>query len=143
MTVSIAQADKPNLVGNIYTKEAINKMKESIEEAMRSGFCGGEIIHDSEDRTLSTSIDLSKVTHQIKKVDVIDDFLIVDVEFMDTPDGKMAKSLVESAAGLLRPTIAGHLDPIDRTVRVERVISFDIVQYHEDFRVDISWKQIK
>jgi hypothetical protein len=143
MTVSIAQVDKPNLIGNIYTKEAINKMKESIEESMRSGFCGGKILHYGDDIDTSESLNLSKVTHQISKVDVVDDFLVVDVEFMSTPDGEMAKSLVQSAAGLLRPSIVGHLHSMERTVTVDRVISFDIIKYHEDFRVDISWKKLK
>lgn len=144
LTVSIAQADKPNLIGNIYTRECLDKMMEIIRESIKSGFFGGVIdIHDSEHSTYSTSLDLSKVTHQISKVDIVDDFLVVDVEFMPTPDGEIAKSLVQSATGLLRPTITGKVDPIERTVTVDSVISFDIIQYHEDFRVDISWKKLK
>ncbi len=143
MTIAIAQADVPNLIGNIYTKEAITKMYENVKEAIDKGFFGGELIHDASDRTYETTLDLSKVTHQVSKVDVVDGFLVADVEFMDTHHGEIARTLVESAAGVIRPTIAGTLDPITKEITVSNVISFDIIQYHDDFRLHITWKQIK
>jgi hypothetical protein len=144
MTIAIAQADVPNLIGNIYTKEAITKMYENAKEAIDKGFFGGELIHDASDRTYENfSIDLSKVTHQVSRVDVVDGFLVADVEFMDTPHGEIARNLVESAAGVIRPTIAGTLDPITKKITVSNVISFDVIQYHDDFRLHVAWKQIK
>jgi hypothetical protein len=143
MTIAIAQADVPNLIGNIYTKEAIAKMYENAKEAIDKGFFGGELIHDASDRTYGTTLDLSKVTHQVSRVDVVDGFLVADVEFMDTHHGEIARTLVESAAGIIRPTIAGTLDPITKEITVSNVISFDIIQYHDDFRLHITWKQIK
>lgn len=71
MTIAIAQADVPNLIGNIYTKEAITKMYENAKEAIDKGFFGGELIHDASVRTYGNfSLDLSKVTHQVSRVDV-------------------------------------------------------------------------
>jgi hypothetical protein len=142
MTIAIAQADVPNLIGNIYTKEAIAKMYENVKEAIDKGFFGGELVHDTFDRKYD-ALDLSRVTHQVTQVDVIDGFLVVDVEFMDTPHGEIARTLVESAAGVIRPTIAGTLDTVTKEVTVSNVISFDIIQYHDDFRLHITWKQIK
>ena len=143
MTIAIAQADVPNLIGNIYTEEAITKMYENVKEAIDKGFFGGELAHDDSDRTYGTTLDLSKVTHQVSRVDVIDGFLVADVEFMDTHHGEIARTLVESAAGIIRPTIAGTLDPITKEITVSNVISFDIIQYHDDFRLHVAWKQIK
>jgi hypothetical protein len=83
------------------------------------------------------------VTHQVTNADVIDGFLVLDVSFMDTRDGEIARNIIESAAGVLRPTISGSLDPATREIRVDNVMSFDIIQYHDDFRLHITWKQIK
>jgi hypothetical protein len=142
MKIAIAQADKPNLVGNIYTRESIEKMKSCIDEAMKSGFCGGEIMHEDYQYQVKNSLDLSRVTHQIKGVEITDDFLVVSVEFMNTSEGKSARFIVESAMGIIRPTIAGNLDPVTKEVKIEKVMSIDIVQYHEDF-LNVSWKKIK
>lgn len=143
MTITIAQADVPNLIGNIYTKEAVAKMYERSKEAIEKGFFGGELIHDVTEHSYKTSLDLSKVTHQVTQVNVIDGFLVLDVSFMDTRDGEIARNLIESAAGVLRPTIAGALDPVTREIKVNNIMSFDIIQYHDDFRLHITWKQIK
>jgi hypothetical protein len=138
MTISIAQADVPNLVGNIYTKEAITQMYEQCKSAMENGFFGGVIRDDG-----VSPLDLSKVTHQVNQVDVIDGFLVADVSFMSTPDGEIARNMVESAAGVIRPTIHGTLDPVTKEIKVAKVVSFDVIQYHDDFRLHITWKQIK
>lgn len=143
MTITIAQADVPNLIGNVYTKEAIAKMYEKTKEAIDKGFFGGELVHDASDRKYVTTLDLSKVTHQITQVDVIDGFLVADVSFMSTPDGKIARKLVESAAGVIRPTIAGTLDSVTKEITIDNIISFDVIQYHDDFRLHITWKQVK
>ena len=98
MTIAIAQADVPNLIGNIYTKEAIAKMYEKTKEAIDKGFFGGELVRDTHDRKYDNPLDLSKVTHQVTQVNVIDGFLVADVSFMNTPDGEIARKLVASAA---------------------------------------------
>ena len=143
MTIAIAQADVPNLIGNIYTKEAIDKMYEKTKEAIDKGFFGGELIRDTHDRKYDNPLDLSKVTHQVTQVNVIDGFLVADVSFMNTPDGKIARKLVESAAGVIRPTIAGKLDSVTREITIDNVINFNVIQYHEDFRLHITWKTIR
>lgn len=137
MTIAIAQADVPNLIGNIYTQQAITKMHEECNKAMEGGFLGGMVRDDAE------QIDLSRVTHRITKVDVIDDFLVVDVSFMETPEGEIARKLVESAAGIIRPTIHGSLDPLTMEVTVDKVVSFDIIAYNDDHRLHITWKKLK
>ena len=143
MTIAIAQADVPNLIGNVYTKEAIAKMYEKTRDAGENGFFGGEMIHYGEDRAYGAAIDLSRVTHQVTNVDIIDNFLVADVSFMSTPDGEIAKNMVLSAAGVLRPTILGRLDSVTREIEIDNVISFDVIQYHDDFRLHVTWKQIK
>ena len=143
MRITIAQADVPNLIGNIYTKEAIAKMYEKTRDAVESGFFGGELIRDGYDRSYGKSIDLSRVTHQVTNVDIIDNFLVADVSFMSTPDGEIAKNMILSAAGVLRPTILGSLDSVTREIEIDNVISFDVIQYHDDFRLHVTWKQIK
>lgn len=143
MTIAIAQADVPNLIGNIYTKEAIDKMYEKTKEAIDKGFFGGELIRDTHDRKYDNPLDLSKVTHQVTQVNVIDGFLVADVSFMNTPDGEIARKLVASAAGVIRPTIAGTLDTVTREITIDNVISFNVIQYHEDFRLHITWTNIR
>lgn len=143
MTIAIAQADVPNLIGNVYTKEAIAKMYEKTKEAIDKGFFGGELVRDTHDRKYDNPLDLSKVTHQVTQVNVIDGFLVADVSFMNTPDGEIARKLVASAAGVIRPTIAGTLDSVTREITIDNIISFDVIQYHEDFRLHITWKQVK
>ena len=143
MTIAIAQADVPNLIGNIYTKEAIAKMYEKTKEAIDKGFFGGELIRDTHDRKYDNPLDLSKVTHQVTQVNVIDGFLVADVSFMNTPDGEIARKLVASAAGVIRPTIAGTLDTVTREITIDNVISFNVIQYHEDFRLHITWTNIR
>lgn len=143
MTIAIAQADVPNLIGNIYTKEAIDKMYEKTKEAIDKGFFGGELIRDTHDHKYDNPLDLSKVTHQVTQVNVIDGFLVADVSFMNTPDGEIARKLVASAAGVIRPTIAGTLDTVTREITIDNVISFNVIQYHEDFRLHITWTNIR
>ena len=143
MTIAIAQADVPNLIGNIYTKEAIDKMYEKTKEAIDKGFFGGELIRDTHDRKYDNPLDLSKVTHQVTQVNVIDGFLVADVSFMNTPDGEIARKLVASAAGVIRPTIAGTLDTVTREITIDNVISFNVIQYHEGFRLHITWTNIR
>lgn len=143
MTIAIAQADVPNLIGNVYTKEAIAKMYEKTKEAIDKGFFGGELVRDTHDRKYDNPLDLSKVTHQVTQVNVIDGFLVADVSFMNTPDGEIARKLVASAAGVIRPTIAGTLDTVTREITIDNVISFNVIQYHEDFRLHITWTNIR
>ncbi len=143
MKIAIAQADVPNLIGNVYTEEAISKMYEKAKDAIENGFFGGELIRDGFDRAYGEATDLSRATHQITNVDIIDNFLVADVSFIGTKDGELAKNLVLTAAGVLRPTVLGRLDSITREIDIDNVISFDVIQYHEDFRLYVTWKQIK
>jgi hypothetical protein len=143
MTIAIAQADVPNLIGNVYTKEAISKMYEKTKEAIDKGFFGGVLISEGSDHQIGKVIDLSRVTHHVTNVDIIDNFLVADVSFIETKEGELAKNLVLTATGVLRPTILGSLDSITREIDIDNVISFDVIQYHEDFRVDITWKTVR
>ena len=118
-------------------------MYEKTKEAIDKGFFGGELVRDTPDHKYETTLDLSKVTHQVTQVNVIDGFLVADVSFMNTPDGEIARKLVASAAGVIRPTIAGTLDTVTREITIDNVISFNVIQYHEDFRLHITWTNIR
>jgi len=143
MTIAIAEMDKPNLIGNIYTKEAITQMYVKCKEAITNGFFGGEFVRHMENHKYTKTLDLSRVTHQVTKVDMVDGFLVADVSFTDNREGDLAMQAIKSCAGILRPTITGTVDLATKNVSVSTVISFDIIPYHSDFRMDISWKTIR
>jgi hypothetical protein len=143
MTIAIAEGGKPNLIGNIYTKEAITQMYQKCKEAIANGFFGGEFVNSMENHKYTTTLDLSRVTHQVTGVDMVDQFLVAHVTFTDSKEGNLAKEAILNASGILRPTITGTVDPATKEVNVSSVISFDVIPYHSDFRIDISWKTIK
>jgi hypothetical protein len=143
MTIAIAEIDKSNLIGNIYTKEAITQMYNKCKDAIENGFFGGELVRQMENHKYTKTLDLSRVTHQVTKVDIVDGFLVADVSFTDNTEGNLAMQAIKSGSGILRPTIIGSIDPATKNVNVSTVISFDIIPYYSDFRVDISWKTIR
>ena len=143
MTIAIAEMNKPNLIGNIYTEEAITQMYNKCKDAIERGFFGGTLVRDMENHKYPPTLDLSKVTHQVTKVGMVDGFLVADVAFTDSREGNLAMQAIKSCSGILRPTITGRVDPVTKNVSVSTVISFDVIPYHRDFRIDISWKTIK
>jgi hypothetical protein len=139
MKIVVAQADTPNLIGNIYNKETISKMYEKTKKRINSGLFFGELLNSE----YKLGVDPSRVTHQITDVEVMDGFLVVDVSFMSGSNGEMAKHLIETASGVLRPSIIGIVDTETKEVTIDDVIAFNIIPYHDDFKLPINWDQIK
>ena len=59
MVIAIAEMDKPNLIGNIYTEEAITQIYEKSCELIKCGFLGGVLAYSTEN-TQPKRLDLSK-----------------------------------------------------------------------------------
>ena len=77
--------------GRIYSKEAMeNAIKEYNEKPKpKFGTFEGELSHPN------SYLDLSKVSHKINDVSIIDDKVVADIDILDNDNAKIVKQLLE------------------------------------------------
>jgi len=112
----------------IYTKEAVDGMIKQFNEKIAKGIpMYGELGYPE-----NIDISLNRVSHHIKDLYVESNILYADVEFIkDNVNGRTALKMIEDGVGVLRPRSIGTVNE-DRTINIERLISFDIISSDND-----------
>ena len=123
---------KPNANGRVYDKEAIQKIIESFKDRKEQGPVYGQIGYPNENDFMDSTIAITgeKVSHEIREVkEDDDDNLIGEIEILNTPQGNIAKALLDHT--VFRPRLIGNVND-DGTIRVLDIISFDMVPKEDD-----------
>lgn len=138
--IPILQIGKSNGAGNIYTEKSVNKI---LEVFSNKGSLMGELVSDyTKDGNYVTT--LSNVTHVIKHLFVEDGFLVAVVKFMDHQKGKDAIKILGEGLAILRPTISGTVDSETHEIRVNNVMSVDLLPVEERLiEKNIDWIKIR
>ncbi len=90
------QADIKNRNGRLYPTEILDKeVKRYVKENVKKNRAYGELVHPD-----SPTINLDRVSHMIKDLKLEDKNFIGKAKIMDTPYGKIVKSLIDEGASL-------------------------------------------
>ena len=90
------QADIKNRNGRLYATEILDKeVKRYMKENVKKNRAYGELGHPD-----SPTINLDRVSHMIKDLKLEDKNFIGKAKIMDTPYGKIVKSLIDEGASL-------------------------------------------
>lgn len=90
------QADIKNRNGRIYPVDVLDKeVKRYVKENVKKNRAYGELGHPD-----SPTINLDRVSHMIKDLKLEDKNFIGKAKIMDTPYGKIVKSLIDEGASL-------------------------------------------
>ena len=107
MTFVALTLDKPNLNGRVYPTDvvakAVEKYREQIAERRGLG-----IIADYQHNP-NIDIDLSKVSHIVESIDIVDNELRVGVRVLGTPAGESLQKLLADGGISFRPRGIGFL----------------------------------
>lgn len=88
---TIVDLSVPAPSGRIYSKEAMEKAIKKYNEKPnpKFGTFEGELKHPN------SYLDLSKVSHRINDVSIIDDKVVADIDILDTDNAKIVKHMLE------------------------------------------------
>ncbi len=126
ITVPVLRSNVINLNGRMYTTECLHQMVETFKQNTADGTAMfGEIGYPEE--RLFTS--LEQVSHQVLNLNVEGTTLFGEIQVLDTPQGNMLETLLDSV--VFRPRLIGHIQE-DNTVRVDQLISFDAINADTD-----------
>ena len=122
-----------NANGRIYTKDSIgdfNKYHRIIDR----GEMVGEIGHPNTDANNFIDelelkcVSLSNVSHSIKSMEMNNEGILISADVIDTPMGKIVKSLPEGTF-VLSPRAIGEV--IDGIAHISQLISFDLIKLED------------
>jgi hypothetical protein len=122
--------DIPNRNGVVFTHDSIEKATSLLQERIaKSGPIYGEL--NTVDRP---DIDLTNVSHKIEEVYLEGNHLMAKISLLNTPQGKVAKDIIEEGLQWDRIGVfpRGNTDPSTITTgpNGERVINdFDIITF--------------
>lgn len=135
MTVktTLAKADVLNKNGRIYTKEALERMIAQFEERKNlTGCFFGELDYpESSGREDFTTVLLTNVSHNVKKMWIEEGVLYGEIQILQTPAGEKIKELLQNQSVVFRSRAIGNVNE-DGTVEIEKIISFDAVPADTD-----------
>lgn len=88
---TIVDLSKPSPSGRIYSKEAMEKAIKEYNEKPKPKFGQfiGEVTHPE------PYLDLTKVTHRVNDVSIIDDKVVANIDILDNDNAKIVKKLLE------------------------------------------------
>ena len=103
----IIKFNKPNKNGRIYSSECFNLDDPVIKEKLNDRIFFGEFGFPEDSRE---EIDMSKVSHAIKKLYKTEDGLYADIEILETPKGKLLEDIINKGNQVsFRPRGSGDL----------------------------------
>jgi len=91
---SLMKAGVPTVTGRVYTKKILQKATESMQSKINDKFRSAFGMPFSQ--VGSSLIYLSEVSHKVSSMELDGDSLNVEIEVLDTPNGKVLKELIES-----------------------------------------------
>lgn len=123
--IGLISREVPNENGRCYPIEILYKIKHQINA---KGSIYGQLSHPEQ----GGPIDLNKASHEIIDVSIEDNVLYVDVKILDTPEGNILFSVIDSV--VFRPNGYGSLNEDGVHVNIDdyEIISFDAVLARED-----------
>lgn len=143
ITTVLLEMNKENLNGRIYTRECVENMIEQFNRKFgQQGYFFGETgIPDS------TTVSLSKISHNVTKIEIQGNKLLGDIQILNTPQGEFLKSFIKESLKdyisllieitnpkvpiVFRPRSIGSVNP-DKTIEITELISFDVVPRDND-----------
>ena len=144
ITAQLLKINEANLNGRIYTREVVETMIEQFNrrKAEQGHFLGELGFPERLETTLS------QVSHSVDEIHIDKNMLLGDITVLDTPNGKVLKSMIEvgmknyqgilieitnpfAAPTVFRSRYTGTVSE-DGTVSINKLISFDAVPADED-----------
>lgn len=144
ITAELLRIGQKNLNGRIYTRETAEEIVDQFKRKVaEQGHLFGQIGHPE-----NLQVSLANVSHNVNDIRIENNRIVGDITVMDTPSGKVLKSLVEIGMkdyqGILVEIVNPHGGPMvfrprsigtvndDGTVELQELISFDAVPADED-----------
>jgi len=88
----ILQVGVPNQNKRVYPAETAQAILQQIEMRCENGTVLGELGSDSP-REIHSTINLDRVSHEVRNPRMKDGYLVVDVKLLETPNGKILNKL--------------------------------------------------
>jgi hypothetical protein len=83
-------------------------------------------------------INLSRVSHLVKNVRIVNNYLIADIKVLDTPQGKELKRMLDDGTQFVfRPRSTGTVND-NKEVTIEHLFTFDAILSTEDAFIDVQ-----
>ena len=113
------KANEPTINGRVYTDGALQKAVDAFKN--REAPMLGELAPND----YGTEIDLDNASHEVLDVCLDDGYLSVEVNPLDTPNGKIIEEMGEQNLQP-SPRFIGQLNE-DNTVDIQGLVTFDVL----------------
>ena len=109
----------------------ISTVLRHLNERGEDGLVSGEILSDD-----STMYSLMNVSHMLQNFKIVDDLLLADVKLLETPQGKILKSLHDNnillKTHVFRPRLIEGREYPDGEMELDSIGKFDAIRIEED-----------
>lgn len=140
LAIPVIKIGSPNSVGNVYTLNSVKDIFENFDEKKERIY--GSLMKN-DDGIGAKKLALKDVTHYIDALVLEDDFVVAITKFMNTPQAKIAREMLDNGLAMLRPTINGFVDQETKEIIVYDLLSFDILPFNDNVRCTIEWIEIR
>jgi hypothetical protein len=114
-----------NLNDRIYTKENVDKIIKDFTSHKNAGVYG-RIGYSTEE-----THDISKSSHRVNYLELMDDVLVAKMETLDTKYGEALEEKIKEGSVVFRTRCAGTINE-DNTVNITDFFSVDAIGKNED-----------
>jgi hypothetical protein len=139
LAIPVIKIGSPNSVGNVYTQNSVKDIFENFDE--KKGAMYGCLMKD--DDTPSKNLEIKNITHRVEALVLEDDFVVAVVKFLNTPQSKIAREMLDDGLAMMRPTISGFVDQQTKEIIVHDLVSFDILPFNDNVHNATEWIKIK
>jgi hypothetical protein len=123
----LIQAGEPTLNGRIYSKEALERIVEDVQDKVKSRSLIGRVGTNQE-----TRISLSEASHVVTNLEMGEKEMVMDIEILDTPKGEELRALIDSKTPLtIHPMFMGTVENGEVSMVDLKLLSADVCPLDE------------
>ena len=128
MKIRIMTLDKPNKNNRIYPTEVFKAAIDKYTSAI-VGRCAVGVIENYKDSEHWESVDLSKCSHLVEQLEIIDGAVMADIRVLDTVEGEKLAKMINEGVVTFRPRGMGQIDMVDEHYVVSdyEIVAIDAV----------------
>jgi len=116
-TIESLPLDKPNHNGRIYKTQAVDiAIAEYMDKSDKLGMF---------DQPVHSSLDLSKVSHEVLNITIIEDAVLLTIKTLDTPLGKQLRDVLLSDGVDFHMNSIGYVDENSVVYDIENILSIN------------------
>ena len=123
---------KRNANGMYYPPEVIKKMVDDFNEnKVESGQAYGSV--EPSPRETTPELDLKRVSHAVRSINLDDECVTVECETLDTPMGGLLSDLLREVPVSINPVMMGSIGEDNSLGEDAKVLRFDITSTLNEF----------